>query len=360
MKELNEIRKEINLIDEKMRELFEKRMATVREVAEYKIAHGLPVYDAEREARVVESNVARITDEKLKPYYVSFLQDTMKVSKNYQDTILGGMKIAYSGVAGAFAYIAARTAFPTARYVSYPNFESAYAACINGECDTAVLPIENSYNGDVGAVTDLMFSGSLKVNGIIEIDITHCLLGLPGTCASDIKKVISHPQALAQCKPYIRAHGFAEEEYENTALAAEAVSRAADTSLGAIASEETASLYGLEVIEKNINEARNNTTRFAIFSRSEHKHAVNEPGMHSIILFTVKNEAGSLAKALDIIGKHGFNLRALRSRPMKSLMWQYYFYVEAEGNAHTKEGKRLLEDLEEYCDKLKFIGTFVK
>lgn len=360
MKDLKEIREEIDLIDEKMRELFSMRMKAAREVAEYKLTHGLPVYDAEREAQVIENNVNRLEDSELRPYYVSFLRDSMGVSKSYQDMIVKGMKVAYSGAAGAFAYIAAKKAFPTARYIAYPNFESAYAACINGECDTVILPIENSYNGEVGAVTDLMFSGPLKINGVVEVDVTHCLLGLPGTCISDIKKVVSHPQALAQCKVYIHSHGFSEEEYENTALAAEAVAGGADKSVGAIASEEAAGIFGLDLIEKNINESRSNTTRFAIFSRSEHRHEDNEPGMRSIILFTVKNEAGALAKALDIIGKHGFNMISLRSRPQKDLLWQYYFYAEAEGNAHTREGRRLLEDLADYCDRVKFIGTFVK
>ena len=360
MRDLKDIRVTINEIDDEMRSLFARRMECAREVAEYKMAHGLPVFDGARETQVIESNVAKLDNEELRPYYVNFLQDSMAVSRNYQDMLIKGMKVAYSGVAGAFAYIAARKLFPGARHTSYQNFEAAYKACLSGECDAAVLPIENSYNGEVGAVTDLMFSGPLKVNGVIDIDISHCLLGIPGAKASDIKKVISHPQALAQCKGYIRAHGFDEEEYENTALAAEEVARLADGSIAAIASDEAAKLFGLEVLEKNINESKSNTTRFAVFSRSEHKHSANEAGIHSILLFTVRNEAGALAKALDIIGKHGFNMRTLRSRPMKELMWQYYFYIEAEGNANSKEGKRLLEDLEEFCDRVKFVGSYVR
>ena len=360
MKDIKDIRQQINEIDDEIRVLFEKRMKASREVAEYKQYHGLPILDEQRELQVIENNVAKLKCEELRPYYVNFLEGTMKVSRNYQDSIFHGMKIAYSGVAGAFAYIAATKLFPTGRKVSYPNFEAAYKACLSGECDVAVLPIENSYNGEVGAVTDLMFSGPLKVNGVIDIDISHCLLGVQGAALSDIKKVISHPQALAQCKGYIRAHGFDEEEFENTALAAERVHELSDVSVGAIASEEAARLFGLSVIEKNINESRSNTTRFAIFSRSEHQYSPNEAGIHSIILFTVKNEAGALAKALDIIGKHGFNMRTLRSRPMKELLWQYYFYIEAEGNVSSKEGKRMLEDLEEYCDRLKFVGSYVR
>ena len=360
MKDLNEIRKEINRIDEDMRKLFSERMAAVREVAEYKAAHGLPILDAEREAEVIESNAKKLSDEELRPYYVNFLQGSMAVSRSYQDMLTNGMKVAYSGALGAFAYIAACKNFPNARKIAYPNFEEAYNACVRGECDAAVLPIENSYNGEVGAVTDLMFSGPLFVNGIIDVDITHCLLGTGEASISDVKDVVSHPQALAQCNAYIRKHGFSEKEYENTALAAEYVAKTNDKSVAAIGSESAAEIFGLKILEKNINESRTNTTRFAVFSRSEHKHRENEAGVYSIILFTVRNEAGALAKALDIIGKHDFNMRTLRSRPMKELMWEYYFYIEAEGNANSKEGRRMIEDLEEYCPKVKLIGSYLK
>ena len=358
MNDIKDIRAKINEIDDKIRELFEERMAAAKDVAEYKRLHGLPILDKERERQVIENNVAKIKNDELRPYYVNFLQDTMAVSRSYQDTLLLGMKVGYSGVAGAFAYIAATKLFPTGRKISYPNFEAAYRACLEGECDSVVLPIENSYNGEVGAVTDLMFSGPLMVNGVIDIDITHCLLGAPGATISDIKRVVSHPQALAQCRGYIRSHGFSEDEFENTAMAAEHVKELGDKSVGAIASEEAAKLFGLTILEKNVNESRSNTTRFAVFSRSEHKHDPSEGGIHSILLFTVRNEAGALAKTLDIIGAHNFNMRNLRSRPMKELLWNYYFFVEAEGNVATESGQDMLRELSAVCARLKLGGTY--
>ena len=360
MRELKDIRKTINEIDEKMRALFEERMHAAREVAEYKKAHGLPIFDPAREAELIEKNVEGVKDETLRPYYVSFLQSNMDNSKSYQDMLINGIRIAYSGATGAFAYIATCKLYPNAKRMAYPNFESAYKACQSGECDIAVLPIENSIGGEVGAVTDLMFSGPLKVNGVIDIDVSHCLLAKDGVKLADIRTVISHPQALSQCKPYIRSHGFTEREYENTALAAQFVASSEDGSIAAIASAEAASIFGLNILERDINESKSNTTRFAVFSRSEHKYERNEAGIHSILLFTVINEAGALAKALDIIGKHGFNMRVLRSRPMKSLMWQYYFYAELEGNANTKEGSRMIEDLGEFCDKIKVVGSYMQ
>ena len=357
---LDDARKIINDVDAKMADLFCQRMRAAEMVAQHKKEHGLKIFDAAREEEVVKKNSERIEDAVLREYYVNFLKNNMAVSRAYQDRLMEGMKVAYSGTEGAFAHIATCKLFPTARKIAFGDFESAYLSVVNGECDSAVLPVENSYNGEVGNVTDLMFSGSLYVNGMMELAVSQDLLAIPGASISDIKQVISHPQALGQCADYLRQKGFEQLEYTNTALAAKYVSECKDKSIAAIASAEAAEIFGLEVLERNINASRSNTTRFAIFSRAENKHTSKEMGVHTVLLFTVRNEAGALAKAIDIIGKHGFNMRTIRSRPMKDLLWQYYFYVEAEGNVHTDEGKEMMKELHNYCDKLKSIGTYVK
>ena len=356
---LDEARLIINEVDAKMAELFVKRMKAAEMVAEHKKEHGLKILDAAREEEVVRRNSAYVEDPELREFYVNFLKNTMAVSRSYQDRLMEGMRVAYSGTEGAFAHIAASRLFPTARKLSFATFEDAYGAVVSGECDAAVLPIENSSNGEVGQVTDLMFSGPLYINAVTELAINQDLLGVKGASLEDIKEVVSHPQALGQCAEYIKQHGFKVSEYSNTALAARMVRDNGDKSVAAIASAEAAEIFGLEVIEKNINTARSNTTRFAVFSRAENKHKSREMGVHTILLFTVRNEAGALAKAIEIIGKHGFNMRALRSRPMKDLLWQYYFYVEAEGNVNTEDGQEMMRELRDYCDRLRAIGTFV-
>lgn len=130
-----------------------------------------------------------------------------------------------------------------------------------------------------------------------------------------------------------------------------------DSSLAAIASEAAASIFGLEVLERNINASRVNTTRFAVLTPSD-KHQAAGENVYSILLFTVHNEAGALAKALDVIGLYGFNMRTLRSRPMKELLWQYYFYIELEGDVHTEAGADMLRMLMRFCDRLKLAGTY--
>ena len=357
---LEKARLTINEVDEEMAKLFEKRMRAVELVAEHKKQHGLPILDKEREAFVIKKNSELVEDKTLREYFVKFLEGNMEISKSYQLRISEGMKIAYCGTEGAFAHIATTKLFPAAKKNAYGDFASAYDAVVKGECDVAVLPLENSFNGEVGQVTDLMFSGSLYVNDMLELAVTQDLVALPGAKLEDIKEVVSHPQALGQCSDYIRLHGFIQREYSNTALAAKFVKEMGDKSLAAIASEEAAEIFGLQVLERKINESSMNTTRFAVFSRAENKNPTSEMGVHTILLFTVRNVPGALARAIDIIGKHGFNMRSLRSRPMKELLWQYYFYVEAEGNINTPEGAAMMHELEDFCDKLKAVGTYVK
>ena len=359
MNSLKQAREHIQSVDRRMAALFEERMQAVSDVAAYKQAHGLPILDERREAEVIERGCALIGDELLRSYYVTFLQQVMRVSRSYQARLLQGMQVAYSGTEGAFAHLAARKLYPTARLCAYPDFEAAYRAVADGSCDAAVLPIENSTGGEVGRVSDLMLSGSLYVNAVTELSITQDLLGLKGAHTDDIREVISHPQALSQCASFLREKGYATREFENTALAAKHVAELGDPTVAAIASAQAAEIFGLEVLARNINESRINTTRFAAFSRVAHRPAPNESDVRSLLLFSVRNEAGALAKAIGIIGQHGFNMCTLRSRPIKETLWEYYFYVEVEGDLGGPEGEQMLSELATYCDRLKTVGTFL-
>ena len=358
MVDLKDIRKKITETDDKMAELFKERMALVEQVAQYKKERGLPILDPDREAEVLLNGASRIEDIDLKSYYVNFLKSTMEISRRYQSSILEGLRVAYCGTEGAFAHIAASKIFPSARKIAYTSFKKAYDAVENGDCDCAVLPVENSFAGDVGQVNDLMFSGSLYVNGMYDLPITHDLLGIEGATLKDIKTVVSHPQALSQCSSFIKGNELTEIEYSNTALAAEYVKSAQDKSIAAVASAESAKIFGLDVIARSVNDDRSNTTRFAVFSRTDNGVNHSAPHQYFSLVFTAINEAGSLAKALTIIGNHGFNMRTLRSRPMKELLWQYYFYVEAEGDIFGEDGRKCLEELKACCDKIKVVGAY--
>ena len=359
MSELEETRKRISAVDEEMAGLFVERMRLVENVAAYKKVNGLPVTDSSREADVLDRNTRLVEDPVLKEYYIPFVRKVIESSSAYQERLLHGMKVAYCGVPGAFAYIAAKHLHPTARLVPFQDFESAYEACVSGLVDAAILPLENSYAGDVGSVMDMAFSGSLYVNKMIDVEICQNLLGVKGARKEDVRKVVSHPQALAQCARYVRESGYEIVEMSNTAVAAQYVAGLGDPSVAAIASTEAASLYGLEVIDRRINASSGNTTRFATFTRTRNMPAANNRmDEHFILVFTVANEAGALAKTLNIIGSHGFNMCNLHSRPMKELMWNYYFFVDLEGNVNTPDGEDLIVQLGSVCERLKLLGTY--
>ena len=352
---LEDARRIINEVDAQMAELFVKRMRAAETVYEHKKEFGLPILDPKRENEVIARNAALIEDDVLKDYYIDYLKKIMSLSRTYQYRMQNGLTVAYSGVEGAFAHIAAGRIFPESNRVSHRDFKSAYDSVVSGESDVAVLPIENSYAGEVGQTIDLIFSGGLFINGIYELEIHQNLLGVHGATVDDIKKVTSHPQALAQCHDYIKAKNFETSDSVNTAVAAKLVADSKDKTLGAIASAETAEIYGLKVIEANINKSGENTTRFAVLSKVQ----ANASAMpNSVLMFTVSNEAGSLANAISIIGKYGYNMTALRSRPLKKHSWQYYFYIEIDGSVNTDNGAQMIAELSKVCDQLKVVGTF--
>ena len=216
---LEQARKIISEVDSEMARLFVKRMRAVELVCEHKMEHGLPILDQKREDEVIERGSALVEDELLRGYYIDYLKHMMSISRAYQQRMQSGLKVAYSGVEGAFAHIAAGRIFPGGSCVSYSDFKAAYDSVVKGESDVAVLPIENSYAGEVGQTIDLIFSGSLSINGIYELEIHQNLLGVPGATVDDVKRVTSHPQALSQCHDYIQMRGFEAEEANNTALA---------------------------------------------------------------------------------------------------------------------------------------------
>lgn len=358
MNELEKYRKEIDEADSDLAKLFQKRMSAVLGVARYKKAHGLPVFDSDREAEVIRRAGERVDDPLLRSYYVLFVRDMMDIAKKYEHNILEGQSVAFSGIAGGFSEIAARRYFPDSKRYSYPDFEATYKSVESGECDCAVLPTENSYAGEVGRVSDLIYGGSLYINAVTELEIVQNLVGLPGSTVEGVREVVSHPQALMQCDRYLKNHGFALSTAENTAVAAQLVSSRGDASLAAVASEETAELYGLKILEAHINQSNQNTTKFAVLSRSPAVFPEGEEGLRSLLLLTVNHEVGSLAKAIDVIGRHGFNMTTLRSRPSGKVRWSYYFYIEIEGRLDGAAGEKMLGELRSYCSDLRVAGIY--
>ena len=354
--DIAEARKNIDRIDREMAELFAERMQAAAVVAAYKEEHGLPVEDKAREAEMIARNTERLPPA-YRPYYRNFLVGTITESKRYQRLLVSGLRVAYSGVEGAFAHVATMRIFgEPGEKVACPDFATAYRSVESGACHCAVLPIENSYAGDVGQVMDLAWRGSLTISGIYDLPLSQCLLAKPGVTLAEVREVVSHPQALAQCQPYLRRQGWIQTTAVNTAVAARTVAAGERREVAVIAARETADLYGLQVLEDDINEQKSNTTRFAVFSTAACE--IKPSDNHFVLLFSCKNQPGALGDAISVISRHDYNLKCLKSHPTGVENWAYYFYAEGEGNLGTEAGQTMRRELERVCNSVRVLGSF--
>ena len=354
--DIAEARKNIDRIDREMAELFAERMQAAAVVAAYKEEHGLPVEDKAREAEMIARNTERLPPA-YRPYYRNFLVGTITESKRYQRLLVSGLRVAYSGVEGAFAHVATMRIFgEPGEKVACPDFATAYRSVESGACHCAVLPIENSYAGDVGQVMDLAWRGSLTISGIYDLPLSQCLLAKPGVTLAEVREVVSHPQALAQCQPYLRRQGWIQTTAVNTAVAARTVAAGERREVAVIAARETADLYGLQVLENDINEQKSNPTRFAVFSPAACE--IKPSDNHFVLLFSCKNQPGALGDAISVISRHDYNLKCLKSHPTGVENWAYYFYAEGEGNLGTEVGQTMRRELERVCNSVRVLGSF--
>ena len=356
MDALQNARAEIDAVDAQLAALFERRMAAVLTVAQYKKEHGLPIFDAAREAVVLDKAAARIQDPALRPYYRDHVQNLMDVAKQYEAQVLGQNRAAYQGVEGAFAHIALKALFPHAEAVSFPTWDEVFDAVEKGDAAHGVVPFENSHAGDVSAVLDLCYNHpALWVVGVYDLPISQNLLVLPGTQLSDLKMVYSHQQAIAQSETFLKQFRLPASAMPNTALAAKFVAESGDKTKAAIASAETAQLYGLDVLVPSINTDGDNTTRFIVLSREK-----PTAGNRFSLLFTVDNKPGKLGEVIQIIGRSGFNMESIKSRPMPHVPFEYYFYVELVGDPTRSETAALLRELDRICRTVRLLGVYTK
>ena len=346
MDALDKARAEIDAVDAQLAALFERRMAAVLAVAEYKKAHGLPIFDAAREAVVLDKAAARIQEPALRPYYRDHVQNMMDVAKQYEAAVLGRNRAAYQGVEGAFAHIALKALFPHAEAISYPTWDEVFDAVERGDASHGVVPFENSHAGDVSAVLDLCYN---------HLPVSQNLLVLPGTQLNELKMVYSHQQAIAQSETFLRQFHLPATAMPNTAMAAKFVADGGDRGLAAIASVETAALYGLEVLVPSINTDGDNTTRFVVLSKEK-----PTAGNRFSLLFTVDNKPGKLAEVIQIIGASGYDMESIKSRPLPHVPFDYYFYVELVGDPTADETAALLRELDHTCRTVRLLGVYTK
>ncbi len=352
MKELEDWRREIDRVDGEIAKLFEERMHIVEGIAKYKQANGMQVLDSAREDAVISKNLKRIKDQELKEYYRQFLIDMMNISKEYQKAILNiGEDVAYQGVRGAFSYIAMKKLFKDSPGKPYATFEEVFSAVSSGEARYGVVPMENSYTGEIGEVFDLLKRYDCRIVKTYNLKIDQNLIGVKGSRIEDIREVYSHPQGFLQSEKFLKGRGWKQVDYGNTAASAKYISEVGDINKGAIGSVETARLYDLEVLAENINTTDNNYTKFIVISREELR-----PGNVFSLLITTEHRMGELARVIKSIERYGYNMLNIKSRPIKDIPWEYYFYIELEGD--VAEAGDLLRKLSENSKYLKVVGSY--
>lgn len=366
MKDLKTCREEIDAIDEQIIGLFEKRMHVAKDVIHYKLAHNMDVFQKGREKEVISKNVNRLKDVSLASYAHTFVQDMMNLSKSYQSTFIPlkkyestplkeHFKVGYQGVPGSFSNQAMKEWFGEIEGMNYPHFEDVYKALEKGEIDYGVLPLENSSTGAINDNYDLLNQYGFYIVGEQSITIDQNLLGLPGAQLEDIKEVYSHVQGLKQTSQFLEKNHIIGHEYLNTAAAAQYIHEKQDIHKGAIASSEAAELYHLDIISPAIQNDQSNHTRFIIIAR---QYEIKPEANRVSLVFTVNHEVGALYEVMRVIKEHNINMARIESRPLPLTPWEYYFYLDIDGNLNQDHVQRALQEIKAYTNTLRMIGNY--
>ena len=376
MEDLQELRKQIDQIDQEMVRLFEARMDVCRQVAEYKIANGKKVLDRSRELEKLDTLGGMAHNDFNRHGIRELFQQIMAMSRKLQYQLLekegvsGSLpftridhidrkhcRVVYQGVEGAYQHQAALEYFGKDVNVFHMDtWKGCMEAIKEGMADYAVLPIENSSAGEVNDIYDLLEEYENYIVGEQIIKIQHALLGVPGTKLEDIRTVFSHPQALMQCAGYLNRHPqWKQISLSNTAVAAEKAAQDGDKSQAAIAGEITAKLYGLEILEMPVNDCRFNSTRFIIVTN---RKMYEKDARKVSICFELPHVSGSLYNILSHIIYNDLNMCKIESRPIPERNWEYHFFVDFEGNLEEPAVKNAIRGLREEARNLKILGNY--
>jgi chorismate mutase/prephenate dehydratase len=374
-KKLKKIRKRLDQIDRRILEALGDRQAAAEEAAGLKAESGeLRVRDIDREQTRLGQLVEQAAELGLDGYYVTRLfREIMEQSLRRQHEIIADRRsrerrdrdtltVAYQGVEGAYSHIAATKHFgPRKLRLSFrpcESFASMLQAVKAGAADYGVLPIENTTAGSINEAYDLLASTNLTVVGEEVLLIEHCLVALEQVPVEHIRRIFSHPQALAQCSNYLsRLHRCTVESFPDTAMAVKKIRAEKDISQAAIASQEAAELYGLEAIERGIANQKDNYTRFVIVAEKAAQYDARIPCKTSLI-FATRHEKGALSRCLNVLSGHGLNLTKLESRPRPNVPWEYLFYLDFEGNLQDAGVKSALDELTAHTGYLKVLGCY--
>ncbi|MBU0473359.1 MAG: bifunctional 3-deoxy-7-phosphoheptulonate synthase/chorismate mutase [Bacteroidetes bacterium] len=370
---IEELRKKINLVDANLIDLLAQRRELSKNVIQDKNENNNPIRDEKREEellnRLVDLGKEKGVDQHfLTKVFYEIIEDSIRLQQSHvlnpskENSKNERLTIAIQGIEGAYSYLASQKYFAYSNkeleFVSKKLFSEVVESVEKGEADYAVLPIENTTSGGINEVYDLLLHTTLSIVGEETFQVKHCLVASEDVSIHKIKKIYAHYQAAAQCSVFLTKIPEARIEYfADTAMSVQKISEEKNPEYAAIASEEAAKLFNVNIIRKGIANQDENHTRFIIVSRNRIKVDNRLPAKTSLVMAT-SHSPGSLVKALSVFDAYKINLTKLESRPILGNPWEEMFYVDFEGNTEDENVQNLLDDLGPYLRFFKVLGSY--
>ena len=375
--ELEQLRGQIDQIDDKIIALFKERMQVAEKIAMFKKEHDMPTLAPGRE-RALLARVAEEAGEEFADYTESLFRTIMAASRSYQN-IRSGKKsavyesvkealentpqlfpqrarVACQGIEGAYSQIACDSIFKSPSIMYFKSFDNVFKAVESGMCQYGILPIENSTAGSVNTIYDLMLRHNFSIVRSARLKVSHNLLAKYGTKLSDVKEIFSHEQAINQCAAFLAGmKGVKVTVVENTAVAAKMVEESEDPGVAALSSRFCAEHYGLQTLQANVQDQDNNYTRFICISK---KPEIYPGADRTSFMMIISHKPGSLYNVLSKFYALGINLRKLESRPLPGREFEFMFYFDIESSVYAPEMEKLFLDLESESEEFRYLGTY--
>ena len=375
--ELEQLRGQIDQIDDKIIALFKERMQVSDKIALVKKEHDMPTLAPGRE-RAVLARVAEEAGEEFADYTESLFRTIMAASRSYQNIRSGKKSVVYEsvkealentpqlfpqramvacqGIEGAYSQIACDSIFKSPSIMYFKSFDNVFKAVESGMCQYGILPIENSTAGSVNTIYDLMLRHNFSIVRSARLKVSHNLLAKYGTKLSDVKEIFSHEQAINQCAAFLAGmKGVKVTVVENTAVAAKMVAESGDPGVAALSSRFCAEHYGLQTLQANVQDQDNNYTRFICISK---KPEIYPGADRTSFMMIISHKPGSLYNVLSKFYALGINLRKLESRPLPDREFEFMFYFDIESSVYAPEMEKLFLDLESESEEFRYLGTY--
>ncbi len=375
--DIAQLRTEIDNIDDRLIELFKRRMDISAQIADFKRLNGLPVLDPARERQKL-SEVTEKAGEDLGTYAFTLYSLLMDMSRSYQEKLINPKSelkekiiralettdrllpqkavVACQGIEGSYAQLACEKLFAIPNIMNFLTWDGVFSAIENGLCRYGVLPLENSTAGSVNKIYDLMMRYHFSIVRSVRMKIDHCLLAREGIGLADIREIFSHEQAISQCSDFLKELGNVKvTACGNTASAAQMVAASPRGDVAALSSRSCADLYGLNILAKSVQDQGNNYTRFICISKNLEIY----PGAdRTSIMMILPHKPGSLFKVLARFYSLGINLVKIESRPLPERDFEFMFYFDLETPVYSNEFFELMGKLEELCEEYRYLGSY--